>query len=74
LIDEQQFCGVIKCVELETRRDIFLRQHKIAGVMALGQSDNGATRIVFDGGGHVDVCGAAEVWWREIELARLNSG
>lgn len=62
--------GVITAIALETRKTLFLRQHKIAGTMVL--SAGGPTRILFDAGGYVDVCGPAEQWSSMIEIARIE--
>jgi hypothetical protein len=43
---------------------------KVAAVVAL--KEHGPTRLVFSGGGHLDVCGGAE-WWRcKIRIAELE--
>lgn len=63
--------GQIEVVEVETRKAVFVREHKVAAVMEL--KDGGPTRLLFDAGGHLDICGGAEIWRREIELARLKA-
>ncbi len=67
--DVHQF-GVLKTVELETRKNAFVREHKIAAVIEL--KDGGPTRLIFDGGGSIDVCGGAEIWWCELQLTKIE--
>jgi hypothetical protein len=62
----------IRFVELETRKDVFVRISKIAAVQEI--RPDGPSRILFDGGGHVDVCGAARIWRINIRLAELETG
>lgn len=68
--DECASHGIVTGIELESRSSVFVREHKIAAVLAL--EDGGPTRLILDAGGHIDVCGSADIWWREIELARLR--
>lgn len=60
----------LKCVELKTRRDVYLRVSKIAAVLAL--KSEGPTRIMFDAGGSVDICGSAEIWRLRIRIVELG--
>jgi len=63
--------GNIEVSEVETRNRAFIREHKIAGVIEL--REGGPTRLLFDAGGHIDVCGGAHYWRHAIELARLKA-
>jgi hypothetical protein len=60
----------LKGVDLETRKNVFIRMSKIAGFLARGE--NGPTRILFDAGGSIDVCGAAELWELNFRIAPTN--
>jgi hypothetical protein len=62
--------SVIKLVCLEDRRDVYLRISKIAGVVVL--KDGGPSCVLFDGGGSLDVCGSAEIIWRQIRLLEMK--
>lgn len=62
--------NTIDGIELETRNRVFIRVSKVAYVMAL--KDSGPCRIIFDAGGHVDVCGAAGEWAVLLRLHELQ--
>lgn len=62
--------GDLRVVELDGRRDAHIRQSHIAGVIAI--KPGGPARILFSGGGHIDVCGDAEQLRLEIRIAELS--
>ena len=62
--------GCIKAVDLDTRRDIYIRVSKIAAFRAIRQ--DGPTRVLFDAGGHVDICGAAAQWRLVARIIELG--
>ena len=61
---------MLKCVELQTRNMVYVREQKIAAVQVI--KSGWPSRIIFVGGGYVDVCGAAEIWKCELELVDLK--
>lgn len=52
--------GRLKVVELKTRKTTFVIASKVAAVMELRH--DGPARLIFDGGGELDVCGSAQHW------------
>lgn len=62
--------GQIKVCVLDGRGDAYIRVAKIAGVLAL--KPDGPTRILFDAGGHIDVCGGANQWRLIIQIVALG--
>jgi hypothetical protein len=71
-INDIEIGGTIRGVLLEDRKDIFVRVSKVAAVVPL--KPNGPTRLLFDGGGYVDVCGSATVWSLRIRLREIADG
>lgn len=61
----------IELVELESRRAVFVRIEKVAAVLAL--KDEGPTRVLFDAGGYVDVCGSAKIISLELQVKKLEA-
>jgi hypothetical protein len=61
----------IYVVELESRKDCYIRLNQIAGIMEL--KEEGPTRILFSQGGHIDVCGSAEQWSVKIRLVEIQT-
>lgn len=47
----------------------FVRIDAIAAIIEL--KEDGPTRLLFIGGGYIDICGSAEIWRREIRLTEL---
>lgn len=52
------------------RNRAFVRVDAIAAIIEL--KEDGPTRLLFTGGGYLDVCGGAEILRREIRLAELQ--
>jgi hypothetical protein len=61
--------GQLVAIELETRHPVALVCSQIAGFVAL--KDDGPCRVLFSGGGHVDICGSADIWRREFMIALI---
>jgi hypothetical protein len=61
--------GQLRAVEVETRKNVYVFASKVAAVM-----DNaaGGVRLIFGGGGHVNVCGMVESWRIMVRLAQLK--
>lgn len=70
--DQLAESGVLSGVELDSRKRIFVRENKIAAVVEL--KPDGPTRLMLIGGGHIDVCGDAAMWWRILRLTELKIG
>jgi hypothetical protein len=62
--------GDVRLIELDTRREVYVRQSQIAGMLAIKQ--DGPSRIIFSGGGHLDVCGAAGQLRLGIKIAEIS--
>jgi hypothetical protein len=58
----------VKAMDLVTRTDVWIREAMVAAVMDL---PNTATRVIFVGGGHVDICGSAEGWRQRVRRAQI---
>lgn len=63
--------GDLEAVELHSRAQCYLRVSQIAAVMVL--KEGGPARVLFSGGGHIDVCGSAEVWRLKIRILELTA-
>jgi hypothetical protein len=62
--------GQIETITLEDRNRAFIEICNIAAIIEL--EANGPTRLLFVGGGHLDICGSAEIWRREVAIARIK--
>jgi hypothetical protein len=62
-------CSDLTMLHLRSRQPMYLQVSHIVGVQALRR---GGTRVMFAGGGSVDVCGNAEEWRLEIALANAK--
>ncbi len=63
--------GQTEVVILDDRKTAFVIDAKIAAFVALRK--DGPTRLVFTGGGYLDICGGVETWRRLIRLKELTS-
>ncbi len=68
---DTEISGTIEAIELETRKRVFLLVSKIAGCLAI--KDDGPTRLLFSGGGHVDVCGPPRTFAVLLRLTELEA-
>lgn len=64
--------GMVKCVDLHTRQPVYVFANKVAAVAQITE-DIAPTRLVFDGGGSIEVCGTTTVWNYHIQIARLKN-
>lgn len=64
--------GQIEAVCLDSRETVFVRITKIAALVSL--APDGPTRLVFDAGGHLDICGSARYWRQKIRVVELGEG
>lgn len=53
-----------------SRAKAFVRVDTVAAIIEL--LPDGPTRLLFTGGGYIDVCGSAEILRREIRMAELE--
>jgi hypothetical protein len=61
--------GVVRLTNREDGGALFIFVEQVTAVLALGEG--GPTRIYVAGGGAFEVCGSAEVIWREVRIAQL---
>lgn len=57
----------LKAMDLVGRNDVWIREATVAAVMDL---PNTATRVIFIGGGHLDICGTAASWRMRVRRAQ----
>lgn len=69
-VDDVTISGFIEAIEVETRRRAFVKVALVAGVIAL--KPGGPSRLLFSGGGHIDVCGGAPQWAMLLRLHELK--
>lgn len=63
--------GYVEATDLHSRKTVSVVAAKVAAITPI--SSNGfPTRLLFDGGGFVDVCGCADIWRLEIALELLR--
>lgn len=61
----------IEAVDLVTRRPVCIRVDAIGAL--IGIKDGGPTRLVFVGGGTLDICGDFEIHRRHVRMAEIIS-
>lgn len=67
----QAVSGQLTAWTLNEGRKVFVRVSQVAAVIAL--EEDGPTRFQFAAGGHLDVCGGAELWRRLIRISELEA-
>lgn len=53
-----------------SRYRAFVRIDTVAAIVEI--NEGGPTRLIFTGGGFLDICGSAEIIRRKIRIAELN--
>ena len=61
--------GQLRAVALETRKEVYVVASKVAAVADI---DGKGVRLIFEGGGFVNVCGMVESWRIMVRIAQLK--
>lgn len=69
-VHRDEIAGQLGGVELVSRHLTWVMTHKIAAVTEI--RPDGPARLHFDGGGHIDMCGSADIWRNEVARATLT--
>jgi hypothetical protein len=67
-LHRDEIAGQLGGVELISRHLTWVMAHKVAAIVEI--RPDGPTRLHFDGGGHIDMCGPAEHWRTELAILR----
>ncbi len=63
--------AVIAATDFDTRKPVYLRVAQIAGFLEL--KPDGPARVLFSGGGHLDICGGARIWMLQARIEEIKA-